>query len=67
MRVIYWFSINGMRTLKIAAAKNLMRLKHVAEKWKEMMAVKIKNLWLNINHRCNGNWGYEMRKINDKT
>ena len=40
-----------MITLEIAAGKNLMQLKLVAEKENEMIAVKTKNVWLNVNHR----------------
>ena len=65
--VIYWFTINGIYTLKMAARKNSMLLNYVAEKWNEMIAVKTKSIWLNINHRCNGNWGLEMSLIKEKS
>ena len=54
MGVVYWFSINRTCMLKTAAIK--IRL----TKENETIADK-KNVWLNINHRCNGNWGFEMR------
>ena len=41
--------------------KNYLRLNHVAEKGNEMVAVKTKNVSLNINHRCDGNKGFEMQ------
>ena len=47
--------------LKMAAGKSLMRLKHVAEKGNEMMAGKTKNVSLNIDHRCNGKWRFQMQ------
>ena len=40
----YRYSINGICTLEFAAGKNFMRLKIVAEKGHEMIAVKTKNV-----------------------
>ena len=57
----YRFSINDMCTLKFAAVKIFIKLKFVSEKGNEMIAIKTKNVWLNINHRCNENLGFGMR------
>ena len=57
----YWFNINDMYPLKMATGKNLFSCKLCVWEWKHNNVVKTRNKWLDINHSCNGIWGFVMR------
>ena len=56
----YWFNINDMYPYENESWEEFLLLQNMyLEKGNEEMAVK--TMHLGINHRCNGNWGFEMR------